>query len=534
MSESVLMSDDVFRNEVAPDLSQDANRESMEAALAEVRASFGQTYPLFIEGRDEAERPAAPSFNPARPAEIVGHACQATADDLEAAISAAKKAFPSWRATDPEVRASYLVKAASILRSRLWQSSALLVYEVGKQWEQSLHDATEAIDFLEYYAREMVRLAKPEILPAAAGESNRLIYQPRGVAVVIAPWNFPLAISCGMVSAAIVTGNCVVYKPSSLSPVTGHLLVDLFREVELPPGVFNYVPCGGGTLGDRLVDHPDVSLVAFTGSRDVGLRITERAAKFQPGQRHIKRVITELGGKNAIIVDQDADVDSAVPRIIRSAFTFQGQKCSACSRLIAVGSVYEELLERLVASMRSLRIGPPEICDNDVGPLVEAAARDRILSYIDAPDIVSRTVFRSDLPEEERTDGGFYVPVTIVGDVTPDDRIAQDELFGPVLAVMRANDFDQALDWAVSTPYALTGGVFSPNPENLRKAVAQFAVGNLYLNRAITGAVVGQQPFGGFGWSGEGTKAGGPDYLPHFMNQRMVTERHTGDFRILE
>lgn len=528
------MSDDVFHNEVAPDLSQAVNRESMKAALATVRASFGQACPLFIDGRDEGDRPTAASFNPARPAEIVGHACQATADDLEAAISAAKNTFPSWRDTDPEVRASYLVKAASVLRSRLWQATALLVYEVGKQWEQSLHDVTEAIDFLEYYAREMVRLAKPRSLPAAAGESNRLMYHPRGVAVVIAPWNFPLAISCGMVSAAIVTGNCVVYKPSSLSPVTGHLLVDLFREVELPPGVFNYVPCGGGTLGDRLVDHPDVSVVAFTGSRDVGLRITERAAKLQPGQPHIKRVITELGGKNAIIIDEGADIDSAVPRIIRSAFSFQGQKCSACSRLIVLDGVYEEMLEKLVASTRSLRIGPPEAYEDEVGPLVEAAARDRILSYIDAPDIAGRIVFRSDLPNAEIAGGGYYVPVTIVRDVTPADRIAQDELFGPVLSVMRVKDFDQALDWVVSTPYALTGGVFSPNPENLRKAITRFAVGNLYLNRAITGAVVGQQPFGGFGWSGGGTKAGGPDYLPHFMNQRVVTERHTGDMRILE
>ena len=522
------MAEDVFRNEPAADFSQAANRKSMTAALTTLHASLGQTYPLFINGRDEPGRPTAASINPARPAEVVGHACQATADDLDAAVAAAGVAFSMWRETNPEARAAYLLRAASALRSRIWQATALLVFEVGKQWDQSSHDVAEAIDFLEYYAREMVRLATPVKFPPGPGEpeSNQLFYEPRGIAGVVAPWNFPLAISCGMVAAAVVTGNCVVYKPSSLSPVTGHLLVDIFREAGLPPGVFNYVPCGGGNLGDRLVDHPDVALIAFTGSREVGLRICERAAKLQPGQRHIKKVITELGGKNAIIVDEDADIDATVPRIVRSAFAFQGQKCSACSRLIVLESVYDEVLERLVSGVRSLRIGPPESYGNDVGPVVEAAAQARIMSYVDAPEVAGRVVYRSEVPDSEVAGGGFYVPATIVGDVTPADRIAQDELFGPVLAVMRAKDFDHALDLAVSTPYALTGGVFSSSPERLARAVVRFRVGNLYMNRAITGAVVGRQPFGGFGLSGGGTKAGGPDYLPHFMNPRVVTERY--------
>ncbi len=528
------MAEDVFRNEAAADFSQAANQESMTAALTTVRTSLGQTYPLFIDGRDEPGRPTAASINPARPAEVVGHACQATADDLDAAVAAARVAFSTWREIDPEARAAYLLRAASALRSRIWQATALLVFEVGKQWEQSSHDVTEALDFLEYYAREMVRLATPVRFPPGPGESNQLFYEPRGVAAVIAPWNFPLAISCGMVGAAVVTGNCVVYKPSSLSPVAGHMLVDIFREAGLPPGVFNYVPCSGGSLGDHLVDHADVALIAFTGSREVGFRIYERAAKLQPGQRHIKKVITELGGKNAIIVDKDADIEATVPRIIRSAFAFQGQKCSACSRVIVLESVYDELLERLVSAVRSLRIGPPESYDNDVGPVVEAAAQARILSYIDSPEVAGRIVYRSGLPDSEVTAGAFYVPVTIVGDVTPADRIAQDEVFGPVLAVMRAKDFDHALDLAVSAPFALSGGVFSSSPEHLAKAVVRFRVGNLYLNRAITGAMVGRQPFGGFGHSGEGTKAGGPDYLPHFMNPRMVTERYLGDIRVLD
>ena len=333
----------------------------MTAALATVRASLGQTYPLFINGRDEPGRPTAASVNPARPAEVIGHACQATAEDLDAAVAAAGVAFSTWRETDPEARADYLLRAASALRGRAWQATALLVFEVGKQWDQSSHDVAEAIDFLEYYAREMVRLGTPVKYPPGPGESNQFFYEPRGVAAVIAPWNFPLAISCGMAAAAIVTGNCVVYKPSSLSPVTGHLLVDLFREAGLPPGVFNYVPCSGQGLGERLVDHADVALIAFTGSREVGLRINERAAKHQPGQRHIKKVITELGGKNAIIVDEDADIEAAVPRIVRSAFAFQGQKCSACSRVIALESVYDEVLEGLVSAVRSLKHRPARV-----------------------------------------------------------------------------------------------------------------------------------------------------------------------------
>jgi RHH-type proline utilization regulon transcriptional repressor/proline dehydrogenase/delta 1-pyrroline-5-carboxylate dehydrogenase len=528
------MAQDVFRNEPAPDFSLAAHRESMTVALETVRASLGQTYPLFIDGRDEAGRPTAASINPAHPVEVVGYACQATAEDLDAAVAAARSAFSTWRETEPETRAAYLLRAASALRSRLVQAGALLVFEVGKQWDQSLHDVTEAIDFLEYYAREMVRLATPVGLPPGPGESNRLFYEPRGVAAVIAPWNFPLAISCGMVSAAIVTGNCVVYKPSSLSPVTGHLLVDIFREVGLPPGVFNYVPCGGGHLGDHVVDHADVALIAFTGSREVGIRICERAAKVQPGQRHIKKVITELGGKNAIIIDDDADIEAAVPRIVRSAFAFQGQKCSACSRVIVLESIYDELLERLVSAVRSLQIGAPESYGNEVGPVIDAAAQARIMAYIDSPEVAGRIAYRSELPDSEVAGGGFYVPVTVVRDITPADRIAQDELFGPVLAVMPAKDFDHALDLAISTPFALTGGVFSSNRERLAKAVMRFRVGNLYLNRAITGAVVGRQPFGGFGLSGGGTKAGGPDYLPHFMNPRVVTERYVEGFRVLD
>ncbi len=528
------MIEDAFENQAAADFSQAADRDAMTVALASIRASFGRTYPLFIDGDDAPGRPTAASLNPARPAEIVGYACQATADDVDRAVAAALGAFATWRETPPDSRADYLFRAASALRARIWEATALLVFEVGKPWDQASHDVSEAIDFFEYYAREMIRLGVPRRLPPGPQEVNELFYEPSGVAAVIAPWNFPLAISCGMTSAAIVTGNCVVYKPSSLSPVTGHLLVDIFREVGLPAGVFNYVPCGGTTLGDRLVDHPDVALIAFTGSRDVGLRINERAAKPQPGQRHIKKVVTELGGKNAIIVDENADPEAVVPRILRAAFAFQGQKCSACSRVIALDGIYDRLVEQLVAAADSLRIGSPESYEVDLGPVVEAAAQTRLMGFIESPDLAGRIAYRGPVPGPEAASGGFYVPVTIVGEVTPSDRVAQEELFGPVLSMMRARDFDHALELAVSTPFALTGGVFSSNRENLVKAVTRFRVGNLYLNRANTGAVVGRQPFGGFGLSGGGTKVGGPDYLPHFMNPRVVTERYLNDLRILD
>ena len=521
------MAEDVFRNEPAADFSQAADRESMTAALTTVRASLGQTYPLFINGRDEPGRPTAASINPARPAEVVGHACQATADDLDAAVAAARAAFSTWRETDPEARAAYLLRAASALRSRIWEATALLVFEVGKQWDQSSHDVTRGHRFPRV-------LRARDGAPCDAGETSTRDPGSR-------------------VESALLRAERGRGRHRPLELPARHKLRDgrggdrhrqlrrlqTFQPVPRHrPPARGHLPRGGTaarrlqlralrrrSLGDRLVDHADVALIAFTGSREVGLRICERAAKPQPGQRHIKKVITELGGKNAIIVDEGADIEATVPRIVRSAFAFQGQKCSACSRVIVLESVYDEVLERLVSAVRSLRIGPPESYGNDVGPVVDAAAQARIMSYIDSPEVAGRIVYRSEVPDPEVAAGGFYVPVTIVGDVTPADRIAQDELFGPVLAVMRAKDFDHALDLAVSTPFALTGGVFSSSPEQLAKAVVRFRVGNLYLNRAITGAVVGRQPFGGFGLSGGGTKAGGPDYLPHFMNPRVVTER---------
>jgi RHH-type proline utilization regulon transcriptional repressor/proline dehydrogenase/delta 1-pyrroline-5-carboxylate dehydrogenase len=378
---------------------------------------------------------------------------------------------------------------------------------------------TEAIDFLEYYAREMIRLGSPVRLGNAPGEVNQYFYEPRGVAAVIAPWNFPLAISCGMASAAVVTGNCVLYKPARITPVIGWTLCEIFREAGLPDGVFNYVPGRGSVIGDYMVDHPDVSIIAFTGSLEVGLRIQERAAKVHPGQAYCKKVVCEMGGKNAIIVDDDADLDEAVTAVVYSAFGFQGQKCSACSRVIVLDPIYDRFIERLKEAAESIKLGPSEDPANYMGPVADRSAQKTVSEYAELAKqeggvLVERTV---DKP-------GCYAPLLIVEGVTPEHRIAQEEVFGPVLAVMRAKDFDQAVEYANSTRFALTGAIFSRSPERLDRAAREFRVGNLYLNRGCTGSLVGRQAFGGAKMSGVGTKAGGPDYLLSFMDPRCVTE----------
>ena len=365
----------------------------------------------------------------------------------------------------------------------------------------------------------MIRLAEPAYLGNVPGEINEYFYQPKGVAAVIAPWNFPLAISCGMCAAAIVTGNCVIYKPSNQSPVIGHTLLQIFQSANLPSGIFNYTPGRGSVMGDYLVDHPDIALIAFTGSMEVGLRIFERAGRTPDNQPSVKKVIAEMGGKNAIIIDDDADLDEAVPQVLDSAFAYQGQKCSACSRVIVLDTIYDCFVERLLNAARSLKIGPPEDPTNLMGPVIDAPAQKSILNYIEIATREGNLLYSSEIPNR-----GYYVPITIVGGITPEHRIAQEEVFGPVLAIMRVENFDQALEWANSTRFALTGGLFSRSPEHLERARREFRVGNLYFNRGNTGALVDRQPFGGFKMSGVGTKAGGRDYLLHFMDPRTVTE----------
>ncbi len=460
------------------------------------------------------------SVNPANPEEVIGRVCQAGVAEADQALAAAAQAFPAWRDTAPEARADAMQAAAAAARARLVELAAWQVLEAGKQWDQAHADVAEAIDFFEYYAREMRRLAAPRRLGAAPGEANAALYEPRGVAVIIAPWNFPLAISAGMCAAALVTGNTVVYKPSGFTAVIGRLLLELVQAARLPPGVFNYLPGRGGVIGDHLVDSPLVSLIGFTGSLETGTRILERAARVQPGQANVKRVVCEMGGKNAIVVDDDADLDEAVPAVLASAFGYQGQKCSACSRAIVLDAVYERFVGRLVESARSWRIGPAEDPANAMGPVIDASAQKSILEYVEIARREGRLLYQSQVPPGT----GYYVPMTIVENVRPEHRIVQEEVFGPLLAVMRAADFDQALAWANATRFALTGGVFSRSPRRLEQARREFRVGNLYLNRGITGALVARQPFGGSRLSGAGTKAGGPDYLLHFLDPRTVTE----------
>ncbi len=508
-----------FENEPFADFTKESVRRAFVNAVAQVRGQLGKEYPLIIGGQEVRTADKLPSVNPANPNEIIGTICQASTKEIDLAIEAAKKAAPAWKALSPEERAGYLLKAADIARKETYTLCAWQTLEVGKQFDQAQADVAEAIDFLEYYAREMIRLGKPQRMGRAPGEMSQLIYQPKGIAAVIAPWNFPLAISCGMSAAAIVAGNPVLYKPAGPSSVVGFTLAEIFRKAGLPAGVFNYVPGRGSVMGDYLVEHPDVALIAFTGSMEVGHRIINKASTVHPGQKQIKKVIAELGGKNAIIIDDDADLDEAIREVLHSAFAFQGQKCSACSRVIVVEPIYAKFIERLVEGAKSLAIGPAEDPTFFMGPVVDDKAQQNVLKYLGIAKNEGKVLLSSPVPAS-----GYYAPLTIVEDITPEHRIAQEEVFGPILAVMKVKNFDQAIEWANSTRYSLTGAVFSRSPKHLEKAREQFNVGNLYLNRGSTGALVERHPFGGFNMSGIGSKAGGPDYLLQFMDPRLVCE----------
>lgn len=509
-----------FKNEPRVDFTVPDDRAAFPRAIANVRKQLGRVYPLVIGGREVQTDTRIDSVNPADPSEIVGRVSQAGPEEIDAAIRAARRAFQYWSGTSAQDRAEYIFRAAQIARRRIFELAAWQVLEVGKQWDQAHADVTESIDFMNYYAREMLRLAEPRSMGRVPGEANEYFYRPKGLAAIIAPWNFPLAISCGMSTAAIVTGNCVIYKPSGLSSVVGFTLAEIFKEAGLPPGVFNYTPGPGRLIGDFLVEHPNISLIAFTGSMEVGLRIMEKAARVRDGQPDVKKVIAEMGGKNAIIIDDDADLDQAVPETLASAFGYQGQKCSACSRVIVLDAIYKRFVHRLAEAAASLKIGPAEDPANYCGPLVDRAAKEKIIEYIEIGKREGRLLYESEVPESE----GYYVPLTIIEGLRPEHRLAQEEVFGPVLAVMRARDLDEAIEWANSTPFALTGSVFSRNPGNLAKACRRLQVGNLYLNQRCTGALVERQPFGGFKMSGIGSKAGGPDYLLQFLDPRTISE----------
>ena len=502
-----------FRNEPPIDFSQAENRRGFAKALEEVREHFKKS-----RVRKRSSGSWLESVNPADPKDVVGQVRSTSIDQAETAIESAARFFPKWRATSAAERAKLLVKAAAIMRKKRWELAAWEVFEVGKGWREADGDVTEAIDYLEYYAREMLRLSAPRQTQQLPGETNIYFYQPRGVAAIIAPWNFPLAILTGMTAAALVTGNCVLMKPAEQSPILAEHLLAILREAGFPQDACQLLQ-GGGEIGAHLVRSAQVHLIAFTGSREVGLEILREAHTHRPGQNHVKRVVCEMGGKNALIIDADADLDEAVVHIIDSAFGYQGQKCSAASRVILLDEIYDRLLARLIGAARSLKIGAPEDPRNVLGPVIDDTARDRIAEYIRLGKKSAECVLEMAAPRD-----GFFVGPVIFGDVEPSSRIAQEEIFGPVLSVLRARDFDHALEIANDSAFALTGGIFSRSPAHIEKAREEFRVGNLYINRGVTGAIIERQPFGGLKLSGIGSKAGGPDYLLQFLEPRTVSE----------
>ncbi|HJP17123.1 MAG TPA: L-glutamate gamma-semialdehyde dehydrogenase [Nitrospinota bacterium] len=509
-----------FVNEPVHRFTDEVERKAFAASIQYVRDNLGQEYPLMINGGKVNKEGYVVSINPARPEEVVGHVSIADRQDVERAIEAATSAFSGWRDLTAEKRADYLVRIAKHLRKHRDEFSAWQIFEAGKTWREADADVVEAIDFLEYYAREATRLSC-KMNFNVPGENNEYFYQPRGVGVVISPWNFPLAILTGMLSASIVSGNTAILKPSSLTPVIAAKLMEVLRKVDLPKGVVNFLPGSGGEIGDYLVSHPKVNFIAFTGSQEVGCGIYKLAAEVHDGQTHLKRVIAEMGGKNAIIVDSNADMDDAVSGIVASAFGYQGQKCSAASRVIAVGDVHDILVQRLVKAVRSLRIGLPENPGSFMGAVIDEQAMKKIQSAIENGKKTADVALEVDVSSMGT---GFFVGPTIFVNVPPESDLAQKEIFGPVLAIIQAKDFKEALDIASKTSYALTGGIYTRSPENMELARREFRVGNLYINRKISGAIVGRQPFGGFKMSGIGSKAGGPDYLLQFMEPRTVTE----------
>ncbi len=510
-----------FRNDPLADFSREEARQALAQALAEGKTQLGQTYPPIINNQAVATAATIDSLNPSHAAQVVGRCGRATPAQAEQAVAAAHAAFPGWRDMPAEKRAAYLRKAANVMRRRRFELAAWALYECAKGWREADADIAEAIDFCDYYAQEAVKLWAPQHRDVA-GEENAYFYEPRGVAVVIAPWNFPLAILTGMTAAALATGNTVVMKPAEQSAVIAAKLMEVFQEAGFPPGVVNYLPGDGEEVGPALVNHPHVGLIAFTGSRDVGLLINRQAAEMRPGQFHVKRVIAEMGGKNAVIVDDDADLDEAVHGVLWSAFGYQGQKCSACSRAVVVDGLHDRFLERMVEAARSLTVGPAEDPSSAVGPVIDEEARQRILRAIEKGKQEARLAFAADVGELAKE--GCYVGPHIFADVSAGSSLAQEEIFGPVLAVLRARDLTHALEIANGTAYALTGGLYSRSPEHIARVRREFRVGNLYINRKITGALVDRQPFGGFKLSGIGSKAGGPDYLLQFVLPRTITE----------
>jgi RHH-type transcriptional regulator, proline utilization regulon repressor / proline dehydrogenase / delta 1-pyrroline-5-carboxylate dehydrogenase len=517
-SYSYLNSGEKFINAPDTDYANSEVRNKGKQALTKVRNSLGKTYLPLINGEYVETEILFDSVNPSKPEEIIGKVGLISQKQAENALKFAKEAFKTWSKTTAKERADILRKAAQIMEDRRHELNAWISLEVGKSIQQADPEVSEAIDFCRYYASEMERLETGYNYDVA-GETNRYFYQPKGIALVISPWNFPFAIATGMTVAALAAGNCTLLKPANPSSVIGAKITEILVEAGIPKGVFQFVPGKGSEVGDYMVKHPDVHLIAFTGSREVGCHIYASAAILQPGQKHLKRVIAEMGGKNALIVDESADLDQAVGGVVFSAFGYSGQKCSACSRVIVLESVYDTFMERLVEATKSLNVGKADDPSTQVGPVIDYNAQKRILEYIEQGKKEAQLAFQGNAPED-----GYFVPPTIFTEVAPTAVIAQEEIFGPVLAVIKVKTFDEALEVANNTDYALTGGLYSRTPSHIERVYKEFEVGNLYINRGITGAIVSRQPFGGFKLSGVGSKAGGADYLLQFLEPRVATE----------
>jgi len=509
-----------FVNEPLTDFTREENARKMRAAIEKVRSQLGREYDLIIGGRRVKTQDKIKSINPAKPSELVGLFQKAGKEQVEPAMDAALRAFESWSRTPVEERAAIVFRTGEILRERKFEYAAWMVFEVGKNYAEADADIAELIDFCEFYPREALRLARAEAPVQLAGERDLLMYIPLGVGAVIPPWNFPSAIMGGMTLASIVCGNTVILKPSSDSPAIAAKFVEALEEAGLPEGVVNFCPGAGASFGNAVVAHPKTRFIAFTGSREVGLDINKRAAEQAPGQIWIKRTILEMGGKDAIIVDADANLDSAVDGVAAAAFGFSGQKCSACSRAIIDERIYDKFLERLKARVEKITVGDPTK-NTGMGPVVNEGSMKSILEYIEVGQKQGGRLLTGGKRDSNAGDGWFVQP-TVIADVKPGDRIEQEEIFGPVLAVIKSHNFDHALQIANDTEFGLTGAVYSSSKDKLDRAIREFHVGNLYLNRKCTGAIVGAHPFGGFNMSGTDSKSGGPDYLYLFTQAKSV------------
>src|SRR6266496_4405674 len=509
-----------FVNEPLTDFTKEENARKMRAAIEKVRGQLGREYDLIIGGRRVKTTDKIKSLNPAKPSQIVGIHQKAGKEHVEPAIRAALAAFESWSQTSFEERASLLFRVGDLLRERKFEFGAWMVFEVSKNWAEADADVAETIDFCEYYSREALRLAKTELPVQMTGEHDTLLYIPLGVGAVIPPWNFPCAIMAGMTLASIVSGNTVILKPSSDSPTIAAKFVELLEEAGMPEGVVNFCPGAGASFGDAVVAHPKTRYIAFTGSREVGLDINKSAATQSPGQIWIKRAILEMGGKDAMIVDADADIDSAVEGVAQAAFGFQGQKCSACSRAIVDERVYDKFLEQLKARVEKIQIG--DVTENAaMGAVINEGSMKTILEYIEQGKKEGRVITGG-----ERAPGeGYFIKPTVIADIPPKSKLEQEEIFGPVLAVIKSRGFDHALEIANDTEFGLTGAVYTKSQDKIDRAIREFHVGNLYINRKCTGAMVGAHPFGGFNMSGTDSKSGGPDYLYLFTQAKSVGEK---------